>query len=331
MPDALSTTIPIWCTVINLALLPDHPLSSELHLPPYIARQTHSAIEALIPSFLESLKSLNISLPQCLSKPLRPFWITQDSSLPHEPVAKGDIFDDYRPVICCTASRRILGETEADEGGYIQGAADDTENWAEGLTPTIFWANAETLLKAAEADLPDMIRALVRKEEQSKEDVGIRRMLTKRISVCALPLSEALNTECQVVLLPKVTPKETWVKSKNRIEVGLGKGKIASKNLRLALEDVCNFVSAFLSSLDDAQDQITIACESGKDLSVGTGLAVHCYLFDNDGHFRVPEGVSFTKTFVKTALGRIMTEYPEANPSRSTLQAVNSFLMDWTR
>ncbi|KAL6354125.1 hypothetical protein LRP88_12459 [Fusarium phalaenopsidis] len=49
MPDALSTTVPIWCTVINMALLPSHPLSPNLHLPPFLPPSTHAQITALLP------------------------------------------------------------------------------------------------------------------------------------------------------------------------------------------------------------------------------------------------------------------------------------------
>ncbi|PTB42284.1 hypothetical protein M441DRAFT_190815 [Trichoderma asperellum CBS 433.97] len=351
MPDALSTTIPIWCAVINRALLPDHPLSSKLFLPPYLPASTHSQILALIPSFLSSLKELNLTLPKSLTKPLRPLWITQESSLPvsldsdeenhedsedhHENV----IFEDFRPVICCTASRRVIG-SEVDEGGYIQGAGDDTENWALGLTPDVFWANTTALLSAPEADLPDLIVRLV-EEAKVKRQAGEgsqtalpRKQLTPHISQ---------EDECLILLTDaSPTPKESWIQSPTHIRVDLGKHKTASRNLRLALPEICSFTAQFLqkqnSGLDSSANgtnqppQIVVACDSGKDLSVGVALALSCYLFDDQGNFRVPdETASFTKTLVKIRLGTIMTVYPEANPSRTTLQSVNSFLMDWRK
>lgn len=103
--------------------------------------------------------------------------------------------------------------------------------------------------------------------------------------------------------------------------------------MRPALPEICAFAAKFLAQTpEDSQRRIVIACESGKDLSVGTALAISCYLFDEKGNFRQPEtDTSFTKTLVKSRLGSIMTAHPEANPSRSTLQSVNSFLMDWRR
>ncbi|KAL6875421.1 tRNA A64-2'-O-ribosylphosphate transferase [Trichoderma longibrachiatum] len=394
MPDALSTTIPIWCTVLNLALLPSHPLSPKLFLPPYLPASTHAQITALIPSFLSSLKELNLALPTSLTKPLRPLWITQDSTLPPPPPDSDDddddetgdkeeedrgvIFQDYRPVICCTASRRVVG-SEVDEGGYIQGAADDTENWAMGLTPDVFWANTQTLLSASEAELPDLIVRLVQEAKVARtassgdgaEDQASlpRKQLTPYISVRPLsPLdfspsppqpptpsspsketeAKASSSECLILLTETQTPKESWLLSPTLLRVGLGKHKTASRNLRLALPEICSFAAQFLAAnkqpLDDAvadadgkqqqqqqkPPQIVVACDSGKDLSVGVALALSCYLFDDKGRVRVPDGsVSFTKTLVKMRLGAVMTAYPEANPSRSTLQSVNSFLMDW--
>lgn len=367
MPDALSTTIPIWCAVMNRALLPDHPLSSNLFLPPYLPASTHSQILALIPSFLASLKELNLTLPKSLTKPLRPLWITQESSLPISPDSEEEeendceidqqnvIFEDFRPVICCTASRRVIG-SEVDEGGYIQGAGDDTENWALGLTPDVFWANTTALLSSPEANLPDLIVRLV-EEAKIKRQAGEgsqtalpRKQLTPHISVRAISTSHDLSTppvkqedECLILLTDaSPTPKESWVQSPSHIRVDLGKHKTASRNLRLALPEICSFAAAFLQKHHPASDssadgnkllpQIVVACDSGKDLSVGVALALSCYLFDEQGNFRIPdENASFTKTLVKIRLGTIMTVYPEANPSRTTLQSVNSFLMDWSK
>ncbi|KAH6893237.1 tRNA A64-2'-O-ribosylphosphate transferase [Thelonectria olida] len=331
MPDALSTTLPIWCTVLNMALLPSHPSSAILHLPPFLPASNHAQITALLPQFLSSLQALNLDLPKCLTKPLRPVWITPESSLP-EATAGAPIFDDFRPVICCTASRRVVG-SEMDEGGYIQGAGDDTENWAHGLEPPVFWANVEDLLAAAEADLPDLITQLVSDHKSKTQDSSARMELTRHISVCSLPLSSHPD-ECHIALTSEATPKDSWIRSPTFMQVGLGKSKAASRNMRPALPEICSFVLKFLATktTQGNSPRIVVGCESGKDLSVGVALAISCYFFDEEGNFREPApNASFTKTLIKSKLGFIMTAYPEANPSRSTLQSVNSFLMDWRK
>ena len=450
MPDALSTTIPVWCAVLNRVLLPHHPLSQELHLPPHLLPSTHAQVSALLPAFADSLRALRLgdALPRCLTKPLRPLWVTQDSALrfrdedvdvgndadegvdgrdddgdgdgdgvevvdeegydhsgsgaeeqeeeqeEEEDDDDGTLFQDYRPVICLTASKRILAGTEADAGGYIQGAADDTENWAHGLTPSLFWAHTAELLSAPDDALPDLIASLVASasfsfsippssspaaatstttttagtasfppSSSSTTPLITTHRLTPQISVCALPLGAPAPpspapapkdsadarrgpTTCHIALGGAPTPKDTWVRSPTYMNVGLGKNKTAARNLRLALPEICSFAVKFLEkgSVDDRdgsgapvselkgqeRTQIIIGCESGRDLSIGAALALSCYLFDDEGRFRAPtEGASFTKTLVKIRLGGIMTAYPECNPSRQTLQSINSFLMDW--
>ncbi|KAG6303209.1 hypothetical protein E4U09_000694 [Claviceps aff. purpurea] len=381
MPDALSTTIPIWCTVLNNLLLPSHPLSSQLFLPPHLMASTHAQIMALIPGFVQALRDLKLEALPVLTKPLRPFWVTQESSLlppeddddnknndnnnnnndiddskdspqhqqqgqeqqqqqaheqeqQQEQEQQGTIFQDYHPIICLTASRRIL-TSEIDSQGYIQGAADDTENWAHGLTPDLFWAHSESLLSTPDAQLPELIASLLERdqmERREQQSVDLVR-LTSVISVCALPLGAPGRTDgevCHVVLVEGVTPKDTWIRAPNYMEIGLGKHKTASRNLRLALPEICAFVRAFLERGQDRQ--VVVACESGRDTSVGTALALSCYLFDEQGQFRVPDArLFFTKGQVKVKLASFMTAYPAGNPSRQTLQSVNSFLMDWTK
>lgn len=153
MPDALSKTVPIWCCVLNTALFPElaaagsrddgTSLSSkaeqeegeeregchEVYVPPNVVSDSERVqIQARIPEHVRAFKALGLDLPalkRSLRKPLRPVWVTQDSQL----VSVDEVFEDYHPVICCTSSRRVVG-AEMSQGGYIQGAGDDTENWA---------------------------------------------------------------------------------------------------------------------------------------------------------------------------------------------------------
>ncbi|PFH56297.1 hypothetical protein XA68_16768 [Ophiocordyceps unilateralis] len=339
MPDALSTTIPVWCTVLNQMLLPHDPLSAELFLPPHLPPSTQAQIRALIPGFVADLAALGLdwdavaagggggggSGRRRLSKPLRPIWIGPHSVLPEA----GPIFAQYRPVVCCTASRY---RAEDHTAGYVQGAADDCENWSHGLTPSVFWRHVDDLLAADDAQLVSLIARLVSHHQQPPSDFPrSERQLTPHLSVCALPLPLPLASSsdcCHVVLAPNLTRSETWVQSPARIDVGLGRHKTASRNLRLALPDVCAFVSAFLGTT--GRGRIVVACESGTDLCVGTALALSCRVLDDDGSLRVPdEARPLTKPLVKARLAAIMAAFPEANPSRQTLQSVNSFLLDW--
>ncbi|KAI1377270.1 initiator tRNA phosphoribosyl transferase [Hypoxylon crocopeplum] len=339
MPDALSKTIPIWCCVLNHVIFPETPAFHELYTPPNTVSQSeHAQIESRISEHVDSLKALDINvdaLRQQLKKPLRPVWVTQESQL----IPTDEIFDDFHPVICCTSSRRVLGG-EMSEGGYIQGAGDDTENWALGLTPPVFWRHADTLLSTSETDLPDLVRSLV-----SNQVADINTLSPKQVAPClfvsCLPLTNPSSPSiCTIAIYSKTTDPESWVKSPLLMEVGVGKHKLASRNLRLALPRISAFVRQYLSRppnsspSDDADTrasepkQILISCETGRDISVGVALALLCHDFDGQGDFN-PQilSSSHNKSDIRVKLSRIMTKFPEANPSRTTLQSVNSFLM----
>ncbi|ROW06170.1 hypothetical protein VMCG_04538 [Cytospora schulzeri] len=356
MPDSLSKTVPIWCCVLNRALFPDRPEHHGLHVPPNVVSDSErSQMLARVPGFVASFGELNPDLAGLrgqVSKPLRPAWVTQETvrmgRLEEElgigigggggDGGDGVIFESFRPVVCCTSSRRITDGEMSGHSGYVQGAGDDTENWALDLTPPVFWANVDQLLSTPEADLPDLIRSLVaaanHHDHQQPDPSGATdsngvnnstlpstvRQLTPYIYVCPLPLPLSLPTRtteedaeldwCKIALSSTTTPPETWVKSAGLMDAGLGKHKAASRNLRVALPNICSFVSQFLGddnnkkdtdrdghngAITDAdadaptqnpkkkQKRIIIADESGgKDLSIGVALALICCCFSDE-------------------------------------------------
>ncbi|KAH6652156.1 initiator tRNA phosphoribosyl transferase [Truncatella angustata] len=326
MPDALGRTIPIWCCVLNRVLFPDRVSTHALHTPPNsVSESEHAQMEARIPDFVESLKNLNLDFDKLRrpKKPLRPMWITQESQL----LATDVVFEDFHPVICCTSSRRVVG-TELSEGGYIQGAGDDTENWAYGLTAQLFWDHEHDLMSTPEAELPALIETLVQ-ANPAKTSGQEPRQIAPYISVAPLGqghVSDAFT--CTISLLPEVTDASSWAKSPTSMEVGLGKHKLASRNLRAALPQICDFAKSALVASQSELQGILVLCETGKDISIGVSLALLCQFFDEEGsvsNFETPKDVN--KSVIKIKLSRVMTAYPEANPSRATLQSVNSFLM----
>ncbi|ROW15844.1 hypothetical protein VPNG_02435 [Cytospora leucostoma] len=397
MPDSLSKTVPTWCCVLNRVLFPDLDESHhDLHVPPNVVSDSErsqmlSRVPGFVASFLE-LKPDLAGLRAQVSKPLRPTWVTQETELGrHMRVGPGPgdddddddddtIFDSFRPVVCCTSSRRVTGGEMSGHSGYVQGAGDDTENWALDLTPPVFWDNIDLLLSTPEPDLPSLIGTLVAGAASRPNPPGggddddggslpsTVRQLTPYLYVCplptptvSLPSRDEAGVEvawCRVALSSTTTPAETWVKAADSMEAGLGKHKAASRNLRVALANICDFVSRFLGP-DGKEDggkrkRVIVADESGgKDLAIGAALALICCCFsDEEGHVlreqvaaggkdgdeaaaaaaaaaSAAAGVSFNKTMIKVRLGRIMTVMPDANPNRATLQSVNSFLMDW--
>lgn len=377
MPDALSKTIPLWCCVLNRALFPDNPEYHNLYTPPTtISPSEHAQMLARIPESLAAFHRLNPDLPSLraqLSKPLRPTWVTHATTTTDDLAStETDAASSFHPIICCTASRRVVDGELTGHTGYIQGAGDDTENWAHGLTPPIFWAHAADLLATPEADLPDLIASLVLAAPQqqplttttataadSSAIPSTVRQLTPHLFVSPLPLPGAVVVDdaaapwCTIALASTPTPPETWVKTPHVcMQVGIGKHKVASRNLRAALPSICDFVTKYLhqepSPTTQQQQQqprrVLIACETGgRDLAVGVALALLCWCFEDEEGAEVRRKMVdddeaaqqqqqppfFNKTMIKVRLGRIMMAMPDANPNRATLQSVNSFLMDW--
>ncbi|KAI0600384.1 tRNA A64-2'-O-ribosylphosphate transferase [Biscogniauxia sp. FL1348] len=408
MPDALSKTLPIWCCVVNRVLFPELGIGERgeggeeevdyhaLFTPPTVVSPSeHAQIEARIPAHVAALRALDIdtaALRAHLRKPLRPIWVTPESHLPSPPspspslstittptTTENDgpegavqVFDHFHPIICCTSSRRAGSET-AGHGhgyGYVQGAGDDTENWALGLTPALFWAHADELLQPelSEAELQRRVRELVvaaAHADTAGGGGGGERQVAPQVRVASLrdvpPEDHQERALAYVCIVPggSLDPAD-WARGPRRLELGLGKNaKIAGRNLRGALPRVCEFVRGFFegspSSIgvgvgndggkpdkdgdtapgdDDEPAQndksVVVACETGRDLSVGVALALLCRCFDAEGRYDGREAAAaagFTKSLIKLRLGRIMMALPEANPSRTTLQSVNSFLM----
>jgi tRNA A64-2'-O-ribosylphosphate transferase len=121
--------------------------------------------------------------------------------------------------------------------------------------------------------------------------------------------------------------------STTRLDVGLGPHKLGSRNLRAALPVIVAFVKQFLLAAKEKgleDNDVVFACDGGKDLPIGATLALLCLLFAEDGCIlgEAAERPNIDKTFIRRRLGWISTSIPDANPSRATLQSVNSFLME---
>ncbi|WVQ79955.1 hypothetical protein IAT38_002056 [Cryptococcus sp. DSM 104549] len=122
MPDGLSKTVPIWCTVINMAMAMRHPArewDTNLYLPPQIVPATErSQIESRLKGWAEALEG------------------------------------DEIPSVTTVGERRVGFE-------YVPGGGDDDELWARGLSPTVFHAHKRKLLATERQDLPSFVDGLI--------------------------------------------------------------------------------------------------------------------------------------------------------------------------
>ncbi|KAI9844344.1 MAG: hypothetical protein M1837_005648 [Sclerophora amabilis] len=330
MPDALSKTIPIWCTVLNRALFPKSPPSHDLYTPPQsVTASEHSQMEARLDEFVRQFTSLGLDLSSLRSKiarPLRPLWVTQASTLPG--MIRG--FEDFHLVILCTASRRVEG-AEASEEGYIQGAGDDSEGWSHGLTPSLFWSHQALLLSTPESDLPSLISRVVSDDKSTilSPPAGTEATLIPPtsnlylapLSGLAAALSAVLYTHV-ITISPSTNPPsldqivESLPPGKPKpkyLHLPLAEGKVGSRAIRHHLSSVVTFLTstAFFNenasgqaermneehekSLPSQEDaQILIAAPYPPDHGIGFALAILCLLYDSDGTFR-PQASSTPK------------------------------------
>lgn len=225
---------------------------------------------------------LNLSsLRLILRKPLRPVWITPETS-PSACLIR-DTSSEFYPVVCCTASRRVSGSEASN--GYVQGAGDDSESWSHGLTSTVFWRHHQDLLDAEEEELPGLIQTLMRGENDggSTEDCVL---ITPMKSVCLGTLAAVMRAQDFDIVISCSDLKPNTVKvgeeqMKGKIlDLQCGSGKLGSRALRAKLPAVSAFVSALTSGLESPR--ILFACHTGNDLAVGVALVVLCLFFDDD-------------------------------------------------
>ncbi|OAP61097.1 initiator tRNA phosphoribosyl transferase [Fonsecaea erecta] len=311
LPDAFSKTVPIWTAVINKVLFPEISSAHRLQTPPPpddLGPSEISQIEARLEDFTRNFTRLELdleSLRKELKRPVRLTWaINGYSGVEHVDEAdlpslgtESAFGHSSHNLVLCSASRRVRG-AESSEGG-------------------------ELLMETPEDALPALIEELLDKDNEARA-TGIfaaRILPTCNLYIAVGPLESSdgfdLIINCQGDARGSKS-KVLWISCRN--------GKLGSKDLREKLPGVISVISNQLSTRP--QSKILITCTTGKDLSVGVAVAILCLCYDDEGHLReVADQVLVEKQLVRRRLAWITCSKQDANPSRATLQAVNSFLM----
>lgn len=172
------------------------------------------------------------------------------------------------------------------EGGYIQGAGDDSEAWAHGLTPPVFWANKSTLIETAEEELPELIGRLVAeydRRDTSQQAIRVAPTQNLYISKTDGRLSENglydLVIDCNGSL-------DAHGEDAKRLNLGCQSGKLGGRDLRNRLDKVREFVASHFAQ--DPSRSLLVMCETGKDLSAGALLAILCIFYNDNGELSQP-------------------------------------------
>ena len=191
--------------------------------------------------------------------------------------------EDFHTVVCCTASRRVYG-AEMTEGGYIQGAGDDSEGWSNSLTPLLFWRHYNQFLAAVEEDIPDLVHKISVADQDNSFQVDDAVIVAPtRLYIGTASSVARADWFDGIVICSGSAPCELNKDFKDDsarkiLDLLCGDGKIGSRALRSQLPRI----PPFIASLPDngSPPKILFVCATGKDLSVGVALVVLCLFFD---------------------------------------------------
>ena len=371
MPDALRWTVPVWATVINGVLFPEWDegryggggvpgwYGSAAENGEESVERTLSKINGMSECWMRDFRQLGLDLEALrrkVKRPIRIVWEVNglEQRTPENNDNEGITISGYdsnvNVLVLCSASRS--SRQEDVETGYIQGAADDAETWAQGLTPDIFWGYHDLLLACPEDEISHLIHKLVADANTGSSETGSQPVLikpTKLIYIAEeshlshlMPGSDAQTNATgqnpnDFDLIISCHRTFSAKKGPTYLNLDCRTGKLGSRDLRDKLPSVLDNISRQFTA--NNQIRILIACESGKDLSIGVALAILCRFFDDNGQLQIHSDPEMSKSDIspprlvdkmltRRRLAWISGVKPDVSPSRSTLQAVNSVLMD---
>ncbi|CUA74343.1 putative protein C3F10,06c [Schizosaccharomyces pombe 972h-] [Rhizoctonia solani] len=328
-PDALSRTVPIWCAVINRALGLEDEHSGLFTPPDSVSPSEHAQMEDGIDKWAELLNSSEYKLP-LLTKPLRPFWISPDSSHPRPPAVNEAT--PFYVVVCLSASQRVQDGVDRRLGfTYVQGSGDDHEMWSKGLTPDLFWRNKSELLACNQEALEDSIAQIL--EDARNSDGAAVLYPIKAVQGRILVGTRAANhpmylddpdTCATLVLTSDPQQLENNTSPTTLYVRDFYPKQHPTEFLTHTLPVSLQFIR---DQLQPPSSRVCILCKDAKDLSVGIATAAITLYFNESGQFMGDTGHSVTKDTAKRRLQWVLSSCPGANPSRATLKRVNEYLM----
>lgn len=315
MPDALSKTIPIWCAVLNFALL-DY---KEMRFPAdCVAASEIDIVKSLVPEWAENFRSqVPKHLWPTLSKPLRPLWITPNASLPMNDFQQDEpVFSDAHAVILCTASRRAQDGQFYDSGvSYVQGAADDHELWAPvGFTPELLWSNPGLReLGQGDAELLRRIHSVMESQNNSKKT----HQLTQVHSHLTVAHASAGDVFIEGPLIDLRSTSSPL--SQRSLQIQIPPGKKGSKNLGRSLPSISDYFESLNCPI------LTIMSDPGTDIAECVTLMLDCRFFEASGVPRAQKASYVSKEEVTRRNLSIMAK-SGVHPSRASQNVVGAFL-----
>ncbi|KAL6942611.1 hypothetical protein ACO0QE_003795 [Hanseniaspora vineae] len=281
---------------------------------------------------------------------LRPIWVHPGSKHNIDPFT-GEIvpwegFSDNHSetgetptvltVCCCSCSYQCQDGTNKKCGyTYVQGAADDHELWSNGLEAVDFWANRDyfSTIENTDAEINSyIVKNIMGKRNVQKQELKFEK-ITEQIYIGisgpagAMPKDFKLWIRCGAEGETSMASEEEKENCDSRIiqfYPGLKSNeKKSGKNLRVALIEIVPLIENILfdpSGASEPVNQVLITCDTGTDISAGIALATIAKTMSSGPINKVTIRQQLTQMINKCTQFQI-------NPSRATLNSVNSFLM----
>ncbi|CAN3373564.1 hypothetical protein DIURU_000626 [Diutina rugosa] len=333
IPDALSKTIPIWIAVMN-GLNPNVNDPKLITPTELISPSIHSQIESKIEPFIAGARDLiPDSTFDSILKPMYPMWIYPGKPIPTPP-------PDVYPVYLITSSKKVAATQRVTHEGtswyYIQGSGDDHELWATDLpflSPQVFWDVYPELIgesgyldEYSDVELKEMITWIYErraKRQQESLEADEASLVVTRVGDTGLGYAQITHNvaytqlvkdhpDHQIVILSKYYRVLDVPEKSSVVQFTIDEGKKGAKQLRDLLPKL----------ITELGSQVIVACDTGKDLSIGVILVLLAQRYTTDW-IRLEQPPRINKDVIKQHLARIQG----VNPSRNTLQSVNAYLM----
>jgi tRNA A64-2'-O-ribosylphosphate transferase len=185
-------------------------------------------------------------------------------------------------------------------------------------------------MQTSEEDAPNLVARLI--DEEVANGTRINATLVKPTTTLFISSTQEQDQFDFDVLVtctkesPEAEHGTGTSKGRSRLYLNCQTGKLGSRDLRTELSKL----PTFFETLPFPSPRILVCCPTGKDLAVGTALAILCLYADESGALDLKNrrpATAINKSLIKQRLSWITTSDPALNPSRATLQSVNAAVL----
>lgn len=302
IPDALSKTVPVWCCTLTRFVNRcfHRSLDETLYFPRTVHSSEHAQVSAQIDGFVETLlqSSVDRELFKCIEAPIRPFWVTPESTITK-------INGPWYAVICVSASK------VSDDVNYLQGAGDDEEMWAKGLSPSLLFTHQREIMDSEDIDAT--IAALIL-NSSTTQTTAMTRIRRTNVYLGDSGITD-VPSDWTVIDMRDTSSNDRWY------HVKLDDGKRGSQQLLKALHRIDEYLQSRL-------DRNILLIDSNNCKSRGAVVALMVLaLYYSPNDELIPRATKVDKEILRNRLITITASRPGINPSRADLKILNTYLM----